>query len=666
MASDDQAGGSDYRKIELTWSKGTDIPDENIGYEIQRRHPDSSWVTIHTSSTAITAYTDTSLLTATTYNYRVRTILNSTGQGKWGVQVSPFDSDQGTTLDPLVAASDGTFANRIKLTWKNIATIVENIRIERSEPGSTSVFEEIAILNKNATTYNDYEPIPGANYTYRVSFMDDNGNIFQSFDDLGHMKPNGIIKGKVVSPQGAGVLGVTVDVSYLNTPTGNQAPATGVNISNYSDTTDAGGNFEIRNIYYYDSASFVVTPTLTGHEFDPADLDVILDLNTPQQSNINFTDTTVFTVSGTINFPDPSTFGASGTDGGIENVKIFVDGQDLGIRTDAAGTWKFAIQDSGTYEFTPEYLHHSFSPASQSLLINDDLSNINFMDTQTDSIEVLVRGGCNSSITTPDDTPINVRITSTAGQGNFDLNLTTGNTGFATVVLPAMEFQLSVPNAALNSAVNPNALAQFADTTMILDLTVRDSAIASVTDSMLVITPTDTIVTADTTIIQPADTSYTITTDSQLVALQPEANFIYFRELEISVDFVAAGAEICSDNTIILQQQGLYGLAIEVKEVGTGCPVDTGSVRIYDYISDRDSAVIVLPIQNGFAFYEIEAGLPNTANGGANPYQKLLFVSAEAGTRKKTQNYWAVVEGTKSLQGSFTSRSPEIPRLDSP
>lgn len=657
------AQGSRLDKTVVNWTKGTDIPDNSIiSYEVFRSTSSSSGytkiATVQGGDNSTTDYTitDNGLNANTTYYYRIYTKCS-----KWGGHTSAPRQTSAKTLDPMVQASDGEFSNRIKISWASFATSASNIKIERKIP-KTNNWEELGILNKNAQGYNDYDPIPGYGYTYRVTALNSTGGTIHAFTDVGHMKPNGIIKGRVLSAQGAGVLGVSVTATYKQSLPNNESPASGVNITNLTDVTDAGGNFEIRDIYYFDGATFVVTPTLTGHAFDPASLEVVLDLNTPQQTALSFTDTTVFTVSGNVNFPDPSTFGASGTDGGIENVKIYLDGQDLGIRTDANGSWRFAIQDEGTYSFEPEYLHHSFSPASQSVVVTGDVSNINFEDTEVDSIEVLVRGGCNSSITTPDDSPIKVRITSTAGQGNFNLLVATGNTGFQTVVLPAAEFQVTVPNAD-NPLVNPVALQQFADTSMIFDLSVRDSVMATIKDTAVTIIPPDTIDTGNGVIIQPGDTIYDVQEREGMISVQPEASFIYLRDLQVAVDFLASGAEVCSDNTVILQQDGLYTIAIQVTESITNCPVDTGSLRIYDYISDRDSDPIIIPIKNGFAFYELEAGLPNTANGGANPYQKLLYINAEAGTREKQAYFWAVVEGSKNLQGTFTSRSPEIPRL---
>lgn len=676
-ASDNEAAGSELKKIKLTWTKGTDVPDADIGYKVYRKlasQGNSSYALKATLSTAVLTWTDTdaNLSAATTYTYKVTTYLNSTGSGKWGAQESSSGAtDNGTTLDPLVEATDGVYKNRIKISWVSLAGVVDNIRVERSETNSTTVFEELDILNKNATSYNDYDPIPGAKYTYRITFLDANGNDIQGFADLGHMKPNGVIRGRVISNGGAGVSNVAITVTATGSLTGAKTPAIGVSTGPYTQVTDVGGYYEIRDIYYYDSATFEIQPALTGHEFDPDSLVRIVDLNGPTQSNVDFLDLTALTVAGQVSFPIPALFGGTGTGIPVEGATILIDNTDFGIRTKSNGSWSYALTDSNTYVFKSRYKHHSFDQDSIVLNVGGDITNINFINTQEDSIEVRIQGGCNSFAST-DSLSLKVQVTSTEGNALFDGIFNTNDNGYLMLPLPAAEFNVKVKDS---PNLNPNAWAQFMDTTIRLDLSLRDSAEVIVNDSIVTVTPPTTVILGGDTTIIPGTTTTTTSTDTLTQSSQPSADFIFYRPFVVTVGFDDAGAEILANclNTlpgnitenIILFEQGVkYVLPINVVEQGTQCPVEEGTVKIYDFIGDREQTPVNIPIVNGNAFYELTAGLPNLASGSNHPNQKLLYLIITAGVRDpQPEDYWGLVQGAASLAPTFATRSPEIPDL---
>ncbi|WNJ17515.1 T9SS type A sorting domain-containing protein [Pontibacter sp. G13] len=665
QASTDINSGSELDKITLTWDKGTDLPTADIGYRVYR-NVNGNWVLLATLTGSDETYTDQGLSASTSYQYRIVTYTNT-----FGGHTSSGVNDWGATVNPSVEATDGDYKNRVKLTWTNLASVVDNIRVERSEPNSTTGFEELSILNKNATSYNDYDPIPGSPYTYRVTFLDDNGNDIESFTDWGHMKPNGVIKGRVTSLGGAGVQNVTITIALENPLTGSASPATGVSSGPWTQQTDVAGYYEIRNIYYHDSATFVITPSYPNHGFDPEELTRILELNTTQQGGVDFIDTTALTVSGTVAFQDNNLFSLpggsmSGTGLRVEGAKILVDDQDYGIRTDQDGIWSYAVPDSDVYEFKVEYSDHTFAVDSQTLNIGQDTYGIDFLDMETDSVQILVQGGCQSSVSIPASEPLTVRVVGTV-PGTFDATYLTNNDGFLELPLPATAFTIDVQNV----DIDPNAYFQYQDTTISIDMTGRDSSETVVEDTVYTIIEPDTIVNDGVVTYLPGDTTYTVESDTLTEFVQASAEFIYYRPLAIDIDFDLAGADVlasCLDpvnEPIVLMEQGVkYSVQIEVHEIGTGCPVEEGSVLIYDFISDLETSPTSVPIVNGQAFYDIIAATPNLASGGNHEYQKLLYLKASAGVRDpQAEDYWAIVEGAAQLAATFSTRSPELPDL---
>jgi len=107
-----------------------------------------------------------------------------------------------------------------------------------------------------------------------------------------------------------------------------------------------------------------------------------------------------------------------------------------------------------------------------------------------------------------------------------------------------------------------------------------------------------------------------------------------------------------------------YPLDIEIIDQASQCLVDTGLITIWDYIGDKEKTPIRIPIQNGHAQYLEIPGVPNTADGGDNPFQKIFYLEAEAGVRDPAvSESWIFLKGTKELTPTFTSRSPEFPDL---
>ena len=651
-------------QIQITWNHETDIPHANHNYRIYR-----NGTLIATIAGTSTSYTDTGLSPGQSFNYAVTTYTTSYGTHE-SSQFANGAFNQGSTFSVGLAASDGDYYNRCKLSWNNISAICDEIRVERSIPGTANK-EEIAILSDNATAYNDQDGIPGYPYTYYVTPIVTGGS-FLTDQNSGYSKPNGKITGHVKSKLNAGVSGVDISVKLLST-----IPAGGASLPancpvEYCATTDVEGYYEISDVYYYTGADFRIIPSKSGmviHDFTPDSITRTLDVNAKTASGVDFTDNTVFTVGGRVTWPTSSNNATCG----IKGARILVDGQDYGVTTDSDGEWSFAIQDENTYTFQAKYHHHSFEGVGgdsiPSILINADNTNIDFEDTETDDLTIVVQAGCGASL----GDSVQVRLT--APQNCFDEYYVTDVNGLLTIQdLPARDYAVQVTDIYPNTNPNySNIIDQIGFQPEDIDLTVRDTAQFVTETDTTIITPMsmDTLPNG-TVITTPADTLMTTLRDTTYGDVPPTVKFIYRSPLVINCDFEAAGAEVkdcqnsAGENIIIMEQGVKYDLQIEVKELlGVDCYIDTGFLKIYDFVSDKGGNFVRVPIHGGIATYRVDAGEPNVASSPSfHDHEKLLYIIPEVDLLVADPvEYWVFVTGAKSNTPSFITRTPEIPMV---
>ncbi|MCG8701514.1 MAG: fibronectin type III domain-containing protein, partial [Bacteroidales bacterium] len=647
-------------KIVITWDKGTDIPDSKHKYKIYRSN-----VLLATVDGNVRSYTHSGLKPGNSGTYYVRTFTNqfSTGDHESSSYASG-SYDTGSTYTIGFSASDGAHYNTVKLEWKDVSSRAENIRIERSIPGSNQL-EELDILNKNATAFSDADGIPGYQYTYYITPIK-SGITYETESNTGYSKPNGILKGKVQSIFGAGVRDATIDVTVLTPISGGGASLPSGCSKTYCATTDADGYFEVKNIYYQDEAKFMITAsksTPIPHDITPDTIYRTLDLNSKTSTGLNFTDNTVFTVGGKVIFPNTGSL----SDCGVQKVEILINGGNRGIFTDSDGNWSFAIEEEGTYTFQPTYKNHSFRDANgdtaTTVLIKADKLNLNFTDVQTDTLQVVVQGGCDASL----GDSASVRVTS---PGNcYDQTFYTDANGLLSIPnLAARKYSVQVTGIYPN---NSNIMDQIGNIPVELDLTERDTATVITENVETNITPADTLFLPNgEMVITPADTAIVRTVDTTVTDVIAKARFIYRSPLNVNIAFSDAGAEeyTCSDpaygsNIIVMNQDVRYNLQIEINESIGNCPIDSGTLKIYDFVSDRES-VQEFPIRNGVVNYDMMPGIPEVSSSKEHNHQKLFYMVVETDFLDPVPiTYWIFVEGNKSNAPSFTTRSPEIPMI---
>lgn len=252
-ASATEAEGSTFSSMEITWEKGTDFPDSWVNYRILGPNPAANNYSkvygIVNGSTR--SFTVTGLEPGKSYSFIVETSSTTTlrpvNYHGWGNVNSYGVFGHGSTLGTNPTASQGTYNNKIKLNWNSFSSLVDNFRLMRSIPTfEGGGFEEIAILNKHAQSYIDTDAIPGYSYTYQVIPLDANGDILETPipEASGWMRPNGIIKGRVLSLGGTGVQGVTITVEEASPGLpANKGPASSGYSGPYTVQTDIDGYY---------------------------------------------------------------------------------------------------------------------------------------------------------------------------------------------------------------------------------------------------------------------------------------------------------------------------------------------------------------------------------------------------------------------------------------
>lgn len=624
------------QRITVTWEKGSAIPDSYLQYYIYRNN---SRVAIVSGTSR--SWTDNNAGSGNSYTYYVRTYTPS-----WGGHLSSAVSNSGSTWSVDATATKGE-DGKIKVSWNNISTWVENIKIERSEDGVT--YEEIDILDKNATTYSDSDPTVIAGYTYYYKITPIKANsTFNYSVATGNKLPDGTISGTVKTRFGAAVKGVTISASSIINENGVSKTFS------YTGQTDETGFFEIKNIYYYKSAQFTVTPSKGNHGFDPESMQRTLDRNNKTISGLAFVDTTLLTVSGRIYFPPAETNAICGE----KDVELMLDGAITTVKTDADGYYDMAIDKTGIHEIKPVFKGHTFSPSSLSINVTDYVEDADFVDTQKDTLIVKLEGGCGNVI---------------ADYATFDIftanncyrkTVTTNETGVYMTNLPAQEYMIELKEVYVEGNRNPN-IETFFGTVEVVDLSQRDTLTEIVSDTVVTITPGDTTIIAGTdTIISPPDTTVQVNTDTIITDPVHQVYFTYHSNITVDVHDIPKSR---SCNTFFLMEQNDVAiLPIEVQEsfiykgITSTCHVDSGYVNIYDDVSGV--GLVKMNLENGFAYYKTRVGDPNIAGGGAHPYQKLLQVEARVGYASPvTSENWVLVTGHKPRTQTFVTKTPELP-----
>jgi hypothetical protein len=571
--------------IFLSWRKGSDIPNKDLKYRIARDEPDNIIATV---SGLDVSYRDEQAGPGEhTYYIFTRT-------DKWGGHTSSPLIIYGGFSEPPSFTATNTFPEKVTLNWEDLTKKTSEFRILRDGEEIDARTE----IDGSDTTFTDREAslIPGYQYQYTINWSD--GVKDYEVPASGGILPNGRIKGKVLTP-GSRLPVENVEVCAELESDIDQDLAGTI----YCDTTDANGQYEIRQIYYNREATFRVTPRKTNHGFDPAFYtERLLELSRPDLANLDFQDTTSFTVSGYV------TQELNGVACGLGDVEIWVNDIYKGVTTDENGYYEFLAEETGTYNVEPRYRDHSFVPGQREIFVDSETGGMDFTDTQTRTISGKVLATCDIYIG-----QAGVRVLSVGGSGCIDTLLLTDANGDFGAQLPAREYQVEV--------------VQFSPRT-------------------------------DLNLFSEQVTGYFTTTDADLTDEDQSVDFIYREKPTITVSGLDQPA--CSDLAFaIVEQDDRYLVDIEVNETfgDESCPVEEGYVLVYDEVGDRANEPDSIPIFNGLAVYELRPGMPNLVA----PHQKVFEVLAVVDAEEVSWSEPMIVTGVRPREQTFTTVSPEVP-----
>jgi len=598
-ATDSTSVAALENKITLTWTKGTHAPDGVHSYRIYR---DGNFSTpIQQLPGTARSWSDTDVHPGEKHSYSIHTYVN---HATWGVHSSDTVTVQGSTL-PKITATDGEFFGRVEIRWPAMNAAAKSLKIFRDgvEIHSRTDMALTRVLD-------DDNRIPGLNYTYTiVPYLNTNFTTpFSTLTDVGYARRNGRIRGSVKAPFGGPVQGATVFAERLTT-----VAQGGANPIVYSATTDAQGLFEIRDIYYYTEATFRVHAEKGDHGFNPAAYEsIVLDESAPVYvlPSPSFVDTSSFTIEGRV----VQKF--AGEEAAVEGVEILVNDLFKGTKTDEEGKYSLTVEEIGEYTIKPRYVNHTFSPASKTLVIENDLTEVLFEDVEKDTLSGYFLGGCEIYIGRATLRVFNTEDPTAA----FDTIIVTNEgSGFYRLILPSREYMVEVVAFSPDDAGSPT------------EEEVLDFFGLSEVDL----------------------TEHSI-----------QKNYVYRKPPEIEViGFPAAGCD--PFDVPIVEQIARYPLEIRVSESfgELSCLTSSGYIVIYDEVKDGFDGPDTLMLEGGIARYDLLPGEPNILSGGNHPYQKKIAFHANVDGQTNDVEQYTLVEGNKPREQTFTTISPEVPFL---
>jgi fibronectin type 3 domain-containing protein len=391
--------------------------------------------------------------------------------------------------------------------------------------------------------------------------------------------------------------------------------------------TDVDGNFSITGIPYGD---YQVRPSSGTRQFQPPATRVALNSGSPVQNLVNFTDISSFTVSGAIRY--------AGTECPAVDIPLSVDGRAAGA-TDAKG--KFAVSlGLGEHWIRPDLEGHRFGPDSlfvdaRSDTIVNDVTGAAFTDSTTFRLRGHLGGGCGRVVGAM---AITIRSENDCLQRT--LTYSSGDTAYS-VSLPPQSYLVS-------ASVDPQSIPEG-------------------------LSKTDVVRYFQNLAVRLAEM------DSADVVM----DFVYRAPLRVSIrgfeDYVEScpgpltfGQRVLPDGLPVIPQLKVLPLTIEVNEdYGSGglCPLDSGTVVVYDEVFDRQNTPFELTVLNGTAACTTFSSTPSftvgrtDGEGNDRSFQKAIsaVVTAE-GRPSVTGTEWVLVTGHVAPEGAdFVTATTTMP-----
>jgi outer membrane protein assembly factor BamB/peptidoglycan/xylan/chitin deacetylase (PgdA/CDA1 family) len=149
----------------LAWQ---DNSSDEYGFRIEKRLGTVGAYTFLTNVGAgVQAYTDSGLQSGMTYYYRVCAYQ----QGGLSAYTNEAYIDTPGLMTPTGLVATPITGHQVDLSWTDRSSDELGFRIERST-GPNGLFEHVADVGENVSSYSDMSPYPATNYYYRVRAFD--------------------------------------------------------------------------------------------------------------------------------------------------------------------------------------------------------------------------------------------------------------------------------------------------------------------------------------------------------------------------------------------------------------------------------------------------------------------------------------------------------------
>jgi hypothetical protein len=531
-----------------------------------------------------------------------------------------------------ISAIEPTAVNGLIYKWEYKTDLQTSWTIINT-PNITSLrIDTLPFLNKAST------------YSFRRSSNICDGLSYSNVVTIKVVTPlTGAISGTIRSKNGTAVQGITVYAQKTSSLAG--SPATFKD----SAVTGSDGQYTIRNIYFGDeneapntgtiTTAFRVTPFKANHYFKDSSITKQLSNTIPQITTVDFTDTTVLSITGKIYQECIGCLNSSNLSstitGTVDSVEMYRDGTYLtksGFLDPPAefGRYALSVTDPGTYKIEPKYKNHQFLPLFKNILVDENVQNIDFKDTSTHTISGYLFDGCSKFIgqatlefydILPNDADNHPR--SSQFRKRVTINAVSG---FYSISLPARKYAVKLIqntfSPANGSDVSETDLLDFFDTKIPKDSLARDITSANAT-----------------------------------------LNLVYMRAPVIEI----TGLDTVCNNTgsaFAIVAQGLnrtFTVKVYQGAASKFCRVADTTLQIFTNIQNEDNIdTLNLKTSNGQVAVTLKGGTPNIIA----PYKKELYISfTDIYGRTITANPSVVVTGVKTNVGSFTTVTPELPLM---
>ena len=303
----------------------------------------------------------------------------------FGAQAGPYQVNYGADVTPptISAVAVSPSISSATITWNTNEASSSSVDYGTTASALNATMSNSALVSSHTLTLPGLAP--GTTYFYRVTSADAALNtttfpaIANSPSSFATTLPS--ISG-TVSPASSGS-GATLSLTGAATAT---------------VVGDASGNYSFAGVA---NGTYVVTPSKTGFSFTPSSQSVTV--NGANVTGVNFTAQAI-TLSGTIS--------------GGAGVTVALSGAAAATTTaDASGNYSFSGLANGTYTVTPSRSGYSFTPTSQSAVINGaSVGGVNFT-AQTVSISGTITGAAAVTVTLTGGA-----TTTTDGVGNYTVN----------------------------------------------------------------------------------------------------------------------------------------------------------------------------------------------------------------------------------------------------